>query len=64
MPTTTVAVAIAKIPSRSQVREVECPECEASAGSNCIGARDKVRTSNHKARWMLWEKMQELLVNP
>ena len=37
--------------ARDAVREaVSCPRCGAKAGSNCLGARGKLRESNHQER--------------
>lgn len=36
--------------SRTQVRQVACPACQAQPGENCIGARGKRRLSNHRER--------------
>lgn len=36
-------------PSRAEVREVFCPECEAIPGSMCLGKRGP-RLANHQAR--------------
>ena len=50
--------------SRSQIREVECPNCYASAGRLCVGARGKTRESNHMERAHHYAEMREQLVNP
>lgn len=39
-----------KMMSRSAVRAVECPACEASAGDRCRGARGRPREANHRER--------------
>lgn len=36
--------------SRTEVRRVECPACQARAGEKCIGARGKRRERNHLER--------------
>ena len=36
--------------SRERVRDVECPSCLAPEGEKCVGARRKVRESNHQER--------------
>ena len=39
-----------RYPSRTEVRTVPCPTCGARPGQKCIGAREKVRESNHQER--------------
>lgn len=36
--------------TRSDAREVVCPECGAQAGEKCVGARDRRRESVHRGR--------------
>ena len=32
-------------------RRAVCPECGASPGQKCIGAREQARTGCHRGRW-------------
>lgn len=41
--------------SREQVKEVECPACDAHPYEQCIGKRGKPRASCHQERWRLRE---------
>ena len=36
--------------SRSDAQSIVCPRCSAAVGAPCIGAREKVRESNHMER--------------
>jgi hypothetical protein len=36
--------------SRSEVRTVRCPACQAPPGRKCIGARGQSREANHRER--------------
>ena len=44
-------------PARSQVRQVRCPECGAYPQHRCVGARDKLRESNHMERVLEWMEL-------
>lgn len=39
-----------RYPSRTEVQSVSCPRCGSSRGEPCIGARQKIRESNHMER--------------
>jgi hypothetical protein len=36
--------------SRSEVRAVRCPACEAKPGTRCVGVRGRAREANHRER--------------
>lgn len=48
---------VSRIANRVLVRNVACPECGATPGTNCQGVRHP-RTANHQSRWDAYREQQ------
>jgi hypothetical protein len=49
--------------SRTNVRSISCPACDAPAGDRCRGSGDSLRTSCHAERWEVYRATLPVLLH-